>query len=741
MAAEATLWVEITPTTKGIKGKVEREFGQGFSAVESRGKGLWGRIGDGVKGLAATVTGVLGAAFTKAAVGGFARLLNIEDAQAKLRGLGNDAASVEKIMANASASVEGTAFSLDAAATAAAGAVAAGIKPGQELERVLSSVANAAAATGSGMDDMGAIFNKVASSAGGAITTEIQQVADRGLPIWQSLADVMGVTTAEAKKLSSEGKISFDIFEQAVSSAAGTVADELGGTVRGSFDNFMNSFSRVGAAFLESSFPLIAPVLQTLRAAVLGLVEPAGVLGEKFAGALASVGDVFSGMAEGAAGLAPVLGPLAGAFLALGAGALPGLLGGLPLVGPMLAKLAGPLGMLGGPIGLIVGAFAGLVAVSPELREALGGLVGGVFGALTDVFAQLQPVIAQLVPLIVSLAQTLGGVLADVISAIVPVIVELVGLFAGLLAQALPPLITIVSQLAYALGKVLTVIAPIVEAVLTALMPVIGELVPVVGMLLEAFLPVVSILLDALMPILDMVIGLVVMLAEAFAPLIGDILPLLMTIFTKSVVPILGVAAEALYNLFAAIGPIVDAIATALMPIIEALMGVLGGLINFLVGVFTGDWERAWGGIKDFFGGIWNTIVSIVEGAVNLVIGLINGLITGLNGITEKVGIPAIPLIGYVDWSVAKLAAGGYVSSGGGGVLAQVGEGRYDEVVQPVGGPKFETFVDSLAARLGAGGGESEPIELSDQTLQRLARLAADAFVAALRAESRKAVA
>lgn len=65
--------------------------------------------------------------------------------------------------------------------------------------------------------------------------------------------------------------------------------------------------------------------------------------------------------------------------------------------------------------------------------------------------------------------------------------------------------------------------------------------------------------------------------------------------------------------------------------IIEALKGV----INFIVGVFTGDWKRAWDGIKQVFKGVWDAFGGIVKGVVNVVIDLINSLIrsvvSGLN--------------------------------------------------------------------------------------------------------------
>src|SRR5690606_3132587 len=75
---------------------------------------------------------------------GFQRLIGIDTARAKLQALGHDAKNVETTMNNALNAVRGTAYGLDEAATAAASAVAAGIKPGKELYKYLTLVGDAA---------------------------------------------------------------------------------------------------------------------------------------------------------------------------------------------------------------------------------------------------------------------------------------------------------------------------------------------------------------------------------------------------------------------------------------------------------------------------------------------------------------------------------------------------------------------------------------------------------------------
>ena len=78
---------------------------------------------------------------------------------------------------------------------------------------------------------------------------------------------------------------------------------------------------------------------------------------------------------------------------------------------------------------------------------------------------------------------------------------------------------------------------------------------------------------------------------------------------------------------------IIELAKTFVSDVIDGVKQILGGFIDFLTGVFTLDWEKAWGGIKEIFRGIWNTIVGVLEAAVNLIIKGINWLIDQLNKI------------------------------------------------------------------------------------------------------------
>lgn len=255
-----------------------------------------GSIGKAVSNIGSKLTKYIttpATAATSALVGltlvkGFDRLKGIDEARAKLKGLGHDAESIEEIMNSALTSVKGTAYGLDEAATTAASAVAAGIKPGKELTRYLSLTADAAAIAGSSMSEMGAIINKVQTSQR-AYTEEINMLADRGIPIYQWLADEAGISANAVKDMASDGEISSEMFLNAIEKNIGGAAKIMGeSSLTAAVANINASLSRIGANFLDAGeqgggfFSQVKPLLAELNEE-LGLVEDkAADLGVKF---------------------------------------------------------------------------------------------------------------------------------------------------------------------------------------------------------------------------------------------------------------------------------------------------------------------------------------------------------------------------------------------------------------------------------------------------------------------------
>ena len=234
--------------------KVDDSFGKTATfALETTGKGLRSLGGGLTKYITkpALVAGTAMAGITLKK--GWDRMTSIDNAKVKLGSLGNSAKDVKAIMNNALASVKGTAYGLDEAATTAASAVASGVKAGKPLEKYLTNVADLAAVAGTSMGDMGYIMNKVQAS-GRATNQELGMLAERGLPVYEWLGKEAGKSADEIFKMASKGQISSEMLQNAIEKNIGGAAKKIGSkTIQGAIANFGASLSRVGANFLGSA--------------------------------------------------------------------------------------------------------------------------------------------------------------------------------------------------------------------------------------------------------------------------------------------------------------------------------------------------------------------------------------------------------------------------------------------------------------------------------------------------------
>ncbi|MDI9903807.1 tape measure protein [Rhodococcus sp. IEGM 1409] len=249
-------YLSIVADTSKIPGQVNSALGSAQASATNTGRSMGSKIASGIgstlKGGAVAAGAVAATALTL----GMQRVVAIDDAKGKLAGLGHTAEGVTTIMDSALASVKGTAFGMGDAATIAASAVAAGIKPGQELTKYLSLTGDAATIAGSSLEEMGSIFNKVQTS-GKAYTDNLNQLSDRGIPIFQWLADEYGVTQDALSDMVKEGKVDAETFNKVIQDNIGGAALESGKTLRGSFANMKAALGRAGAEVITPFLPMM----------------------------------------------------------------------------------------------------------------------------------------------------------------------------------------------------------------------------------------------------------------------------------------------------------------------------------------------------------------------------------------------------------------------------------------------------------------------------------------------------
>lgn len=293
MAELGVGWISVRPSMKGFNSDISSALKGVDPVAEKSGKSMGSRISSGIgTTLKRSVVGVGAAAGAGLAVSltkGLGRLSGIENAEAKLAGLGHEAGSVSNIMDDALVSVKGTSFGLEDAATVAASAVAAGIKPGEDLQRTLKLTGDAATIAGIDISSMGSIVNKVATS--NSMQMDVaNQLMDAGIPILQMVATELGVTADEARKMASDGEISFEIFQSALEQGVSGAALEAGNTVQGSFANMGAAAGRLGATLAGPFFDQAAGAFGGVTDLLDGMNAKAGPVMDQFAKWLTGTG-------------------------------------------------------------------------------------------------------------------------------------------------------------------------------------------------------------------------------------------------------------------------------------------------------------------------------------------------------------------------------------------------------------------------------------------------------------------
>lgn len=84
-----------------------------------------------------------------------------------------------------------------------------------------------------------------------------------------------------------------------------------------------------------------------------------------------------------------------------------------------------------------------------------------------------------------------------------------------------------------------------------------------------------------------------------------------------------------------------SAIFSAVGEVFMAFLQIIQGVIDFIVGVFTGDWEKAWQGIKEIFTGIWDAVVAFLTGIWDAIYALfgdkIDAIVEKVTGFVKKI--------------------------------------------------------------------------------------------------------
>lgn len=427
-----------------------------------------------------------------------------------------------------------------------------------------------------------------------------------------------------------------------------------------------------------------------------------------------------------------------------------------------IAKAGGVIGLITSPAGIVIAVLAG-VAVAAFLIIKNWDKIKPVVMKVKDAFVSVMPQIKQTIsnaitaamPIIKTLISTFKEVLPkainiakQVIIAITPVVKTAI----SVIAEVIPVIVSTFVAVAQRLTPVVKTIANIVKAA-----------IPIVGKLFAAAFTFVGNAMTKVMPYISRIIKVIgstlIFAVKKVSPAVKKMASTFTTVF-NSVLKIVSKVVNKLKPLFTAIGTIIkvqmaivkiqittafrnvanviESTSGSIKQVISGMTKAFSGVLNFINGVFTGNWKKAWEGIKNIFGGCFQGLVGLAKTPINAVIGLINSAIEGINSIS--VDIPeGIPGVGgrHIGFNVSKIPALAKGTQNWVGGLAQINEKGGEIVDLPKGTRVYPhdqsvsiakntsnaklSILDRRLAKLEAGKGKSDEKKEINITIPKLA--------------------
>ena len=319
---------------------------------------------------------------------------------------------------------------------------------------------------------------------------EFRSVMENAPILAQKIAESMGVSMGELKKLGSEGKITSDVIKNAVLGSADEIEAQYS-KMPLTFGKVWQQAQNAGQQAMDGLLTKVNQLLNTpagqkmaqdLQGAFTGLAGMAN-------GALDGIVNIFGKLNFG-----PLIGPiqqigtaLSQAFSGVGGeGLTNGIANGLNMIISLAGQVAGVIGQMisginFGQIGQIFGDIGNAIMTLFANLDfgSIGNMLAMAFQQTMQAVSMLTPALAplmQIFAVIVNLAVQIGTALlpiagitmqigAALIAAIVPVAQIVIGVFAGVVGAVVGVFSAIIGIVASIMGAVLAVIVGIINSI------------------------------------------------------------------------------------------------------------------------------------------------------------------------------------------------------------------------------------------------------------------------------------
>ncbi|MBQ3428035.1 MAG: phage tail tape measure protein [Clostridia bacterium] len=256
-----------------------------------------------------------------------------------------------------------------------------------------------------------------------------------------------------------------------------------------------------------------------------------------------------------------------------------------------------------------------------------------------------------------SAAISIGDVITPYVRKAVEIVQELVDKFnelpestkkiivvVGAVVAAIGPTLVVVGKLMQSVGSIMTM-APKIQGAISGLQGTFSAITGVLGGLSAPILAIVAaigVLVAAFVTLWntndefrEKVIGIWEEVKAKFDEFCNNVVELLNSLGFQfsDITEVIKAVWEGFCNFFA---PIFEAVFAQIADILKAAIDVICGILEIFIGVFTGDWSKAWDGVKTVFSAIINLISATFKNFVDLIGGLLGKLVDAIKTAFSK---------------------------------------------------------------------------------------------------------
>lgn len=703
MAVElATAYVSLVPSARGIGPKIQSELGGPIASTgESTGKTFGSKIIGGVSKVAAKAGGIGAAIFGyKMLDAGWKRITTIQNSTASLKVIMGDATRAGELMEKIKQTVNGTPFNLDQFAKAGSQLVSFGVDA-EKVPKYLTAIGEAAAGQGAMAGEyaerLSTTFGKM-SAQGKVSMNDVWSISETGVNALEVLGNGFGVTADEMKKMVSKGAVpagqAMDILADGIlngSNGVNGATVKLGGqmaelrkTMSGSLGGFKSAVARLGehiiAPFVDiipkgltSGADLIDNVGKRIESSIKNVIKlvsdafkgvsDGSLVGDAFVSMFDKLKDIFRNLGDIAGQIVPpikdLIGTIAKASAVVGFTQWQLLLIVLDAVAKIVSVVLAPaLAWLTQVIAdnqlavtILFGAYtawrsiklgATIVATTIEMGRQIPVLAANTLAWGRNTFAK----IASKAETIAIIGLMAGSFLANMVRQTTALAVQAGAWIARTAAMAGAAIV----QGAITIGTAAWTAAQwLLNAALNA---------NPIGLVVLAIVALIAIVI-LIIKNLDFFRG----IWDAVWKFCSDLITTVVSWFRNQWQTVWDWLTGLWRGITGFFSGVWDGVKSTVRSVTDFFSNVWNSAVEGVKRIFTG--------LRDFVGSVFSGIGNGIKSVINGLIDVVNGAVDGVNSVTGKVGIPAIP-------KIPKLAKGGVITTP---TLAMVGEAGTEAVI------------------------------------------------------------